>query len=103
MPDPKTVRTVFGEKVVGTPDDELRDDTTKFLEFLLALRLDGIGGIRIATTDDSILEVLSEVVLRTDEIGVGEVQEREILRKIVLHDPIRHRRDSNGARNCLPE
>ena len=93
----KRALTIFGEEVICTTNDELRHDATEFLEFLLALRFDGIGGVRIATTDDSILEILAEVILGTEEIGVGEIQEREVFREIVLHDFVKLDLDGYGT------
>lgn len=48
----------------------------------------GIGRIRISTADYGILEVLPEIILRTEKMRVGEVQEREIFRKVVLNGVI---------------
>lgn len=84
LSDLERARTVFREQVVGTTDDELRDNATELLEFLLTLCLDGIGGIGIASTDDGILEVLSEVILGAEEIGICEVQEGKVFREIIL-------------------
>lgn len=103
IPELKGVHTVFGEEIVGAADDELRYDTTEFLEFLLALCFDSIGGVRITTTDDGILKVLAEVILGTEEIGVCKVQKREVFREIVLHDTVRHSHDDHSNKDHIPE
>ena len=99
----KLTRTIFGEEIIGTADYELRHDATEFLKFLLALRLDGIGGVRITATDDSVLKILAEIVLGAEEIGVGEVQKREVFREIVLHDIVQHMNDSCNNKSPIPE
>ena len=72
------IRTIFGEEVVRTTDDELRNDGAEFLELPLAFRFDLIRRVGIAAAYDGVLEVLAEVVLRAKEVGIGEVKEREV-------------------------
>ena len=72
------IRTIFGEEVVSTTDDELRYDGTELFELPLAFRFDLIRGVGIATANDGVLEVLAEVVLRAKEVRIGEVKEREV-------------------------
>ena len=84
------IRTIFGEEVVRTTDDELRNDGAELLELPLAFRFDLIRGVGIAAANDGVLEVLAEVVLRAKEVGVGEVQEREVFGQIVLQWHIEH-------------
>ena len=77
--DRSTVQlTVLRQQVVGSSDDELLYQTAQLFELLLALRLDGVCGVCVATTDDGILEVLPEVILRSKEIRVCEVEQREV-------------------------
>ena len=74
------IRTIFGEEVVSTTDDELRYDGTELFELPLAFRFDLIRGVGIAAANDGVLEVLAEVVLRAKDIGVCEVEQREVFR-----------------------
>ena len=73
-------RTVFGQEVVSPPDDERHDERRELFQLLLALCLHRVSSISITTTDDCVLEVLAEVVLRAKEIGVCEVEQREVFR-----------------------
>ena len=69
------IRTIFGEEVVSTTDDELRDNGAELLELPLAFRFDLVRGVGIAAANDGVLEVLAEVVLRAKKVRVGEVEE----------------------------
>lgn len=72
-------RTVFREQIIGPADDELGDQFAKLLQFLFAFSLVLVCGICVATTNNDVLEVLPEVVLRAQEIRVGKIEEGEVL------------------------
>ena len=82
--------TVLRQQVIGSTDDELRDDTAKLLQLLLTLCLHIIGRVCVTATDDGELKVLAEVVLGAEEIGVCEVEQSKILREIVLQGESQH-------------
>lgn len=71
--------TVFGEQVIGPAYDELGNKVSQLLELGFTLSFDFVAGHCIATADDGMLKVLAEVILGPQEIGVGEIEEREIL------------------------
>lgn len=81
-------RTVFAKQVVGAANDELGDECTEFFKLGLALLAILIVRVGVATTDNRQLKVASEVGLAAEEVGVGKVEQREILGQIVLrgHD-----------------
>jgi hypothetical protein len=77
-------RTVFGQEIVGSPDDEFGDETTELLEFLFTFCFDVIAGLRISSSYNEILEILPEIILRAQEVRVGKVQERKVFREVIL-------------------
>jgi len=74
----KRRQTIFGKKIISPTNDEFGDEVAKLLELLLAFRFDGIAGVCISATDNMVLEVLAEIVLGAEEIGICEVEERKI-------------------------
>jgi hypothetical protein len=77
--------TVFREQVVSPPNDEPGHEIAQLLQLLLALGLLAVGRVRVAPTDDRVLKVPTKIVLRAQEVGIREAQEREVLGQIVLH------------------
>ena len=77
-------RTVLGQQIVGPANDEFGDEIAQFLQLLLALCLDCITGIGITTTNNVILEILAEIVLRTKEIRIRKVQKRKVFGEVIL-------------------
>jgi hypothetical protein len=76
--------TVFGEKIVRAANNELGDQLAELLQFLLALGFHFIGRVCVATTNDNVLKVLPKIVFRSQEIGICEIEQGKVLRKIVL-------------------
>ena len=77
-------RTVLGQQIVGSANDEFGDEISQFLQFLLAFCLDFIAGIGITTTNNEVLEILAEIILRTKEIWIRKVQQRKVFGEIIL-------------------
>lgn len=77
-------RTIFRQEVVGSPDNEFGDETAEFLEFLFTFGFDSITGLGIPSSYDEILEILSEIILRAQEVWIGKVQERKVFGEIIL-------------------
>lgn len=77
-------QTVFGKQIVCSPDDELGHQSTEFLKLLFAFGLDEISSHRISTTNDVIFKILAKVILGAQEFGIGEAEEGEVLREVVL-------------------
>ena len=55
--------TIFGEQVVRAADDEWGHQCSKFLQLLFTRGLYFICSVSISSSDDGVLEVLSEVTL----------------------------------------
>jgi hypothetical protein len=76
--------TVLRKQVVRSPNNELCHESTKFLQLLLAFFLDFVRRIRIAATNDGILEILPEIAFGSKEVGIRKVKQRKIFREIIL-------------------
>jgi hypothetical protein len=77
-------RTVLGEKVVRSSDDELVDLEAQLLEARLS---DGnflLGSVSISSLGDRVFELLAEFVLGAEVPRITEVEETEVLAQIVL-------------------
>ena len=57
-------RTVFGEKVVRSANDELGNHLPKLLQLLFARGLHYVSRVRVSPSNNSVLKVLSKIVFR---------------------------------------
>jgi len=85
------LRTVFTQKIVSAPYDELGDQTAHLLQLVLAFLLVLVVCIGITSPDDDILKVFSKVGAGAKEVGVSEIKEREVLGEVVLSESSQRR------------
>jgi len=70
--------TIFREEVISSPNNKFSHKATELFELFLAFGFGFVACHRVATPDDGVLVIFPKIILRTQEVGVCKVQQREV-------------------------
>ena len=76
---------VFGQESLGTANDAPVDHGGQLEQLLIANLLLGLSGIAVSSSDDGYLETLSELGSCAKNAAIHEMDQREVLKQIVLN------------------